>query len=150
MIIISMERRNAINPNEKVFVDTAAWIALLITNDELHEQAAEIMLELRHQETRLITSDLVLIEFLNALSSVKFRTPAISFVDTLRNLLNVEIIANSPAELENSLELYRARKDKDWSLTDCCSFIIMNENKISIAFTSDRHFEQAGFINLLS
>ncbi|MEP6902567.1 MAG: hypothetical protein ABJA66_12500 [Actinomycetota bacterium] len=56
--------------------------------DELHEKVTET-LELRRQAAQLITTDLILIEFLNALSSVKFRPQAISFADKLRNLSNV-------------------------------------------------------------
>jgi hypothetical protein len=38
-----------------------------------------------------------------------------------------------------------ARPDKEWSLTDCISFVAMNERNITDALTSDHHFEQAGF-----
>jgi hypothetical protein len=144
-----MERTSAIKPNEKIFVDTAAWIGLLVVNDELHKPAAETMQELRRKDARLITTDLILFEFLNALSSVKHRSKAIAFVDTLRNLTNIEIISFTSETLEKSLELYRQRTDKNWSLTDCYSFVVMKENEISVAFTSDKHFEQAGFIRLL-
>jgi len=44
---------------------------------------------------------------------------------------------------------YQERMDKEWGLTDCISFVVMKERKITEAFTSDRHFEQAGFTNLL-
>lgn len=88
-----MERTSAIKPNEKVFVDTAAWIGLLVVNDELHKPSTETMQELRRKDARLITTDLVLFEFLNSLSSVKHRSKAIAFVDTLQNLTNVEIIS---------------------------------------------------------
>lgn len=42
-----------------------------------------------------------------------------------------------------------SRSDKDWSLTDCISFMIMTENAMKEALTGDRHFEQAGFVALL-
>jgi predicted nucleic acid-binding protein len=42
-----------------------------------------------------------------------------------------------------------ARPDKAWSLVDCSSFAIMQQQNISHALTSDHHFEQAGFIRLL-
>jgi uncharacterized protein len=46
-------------------------------------------------------------------------------------------------------ELFSARPDKEWSLTDCISFVAMNERNITDAPTSDHHFEQAGFRILL-
>ena len=45
--------------------------------------------------------------------------------------------------------LFAARKDKDWSLTDCISFVVMQEHGITDALTADHHFEQAGFVALL-
>jgi predicted nucleic acid-binding protein len=38
---------------------------------------------------------------------------------------------------------------KKWSFTDCTSFVTMRELRIADAFTSDRHFLQAGFTPLL-
>jgi len=45
--------------------------------------------------------------------------------------------------------LLRQRLDKDWSLCDAVSFILMREYGIEDALTSDHHFEQAGFRRLL-
>lgn len=45
--------------------------------------------------------------------------------------------------------LYQERLDKDWSFTDCTSFVVMKRMGLTDAFTSDRHFEQAGFTILL-
>ena len=45
--------------------------------------------------------------------------------------------------------LYAERPDKDWSLTDCISFVVMRKMDITEALTGDRHFEQAGFTALL-
>jgi predicted nucleic acid-binding protein len=45
--------------------------------------------------------------------------------------------------------IFSTRPDKEWSLTDCISFVVMNERGITDAFTNDHHFEQAGFQILL-
>lgn len=47
------------------------------------------------------------------------------------------------------IALFAARSDKDWSLTDCISFVVMQERSIIDALTADHHFEQAGFVALL-
>lgn len=62
------------------------------------------------------------------------------------------LITIAPLDMETfdaGVELYRARPDKDWSLTDCISFVVMRERGITEALTGDRHFEQAGFKALL-
>jgi predicted nucleic acid-binding protein len=45
--------------------------------------------------------------------------------------------------------LYGARPDKEWGLTDCISFVVMEERGLTLALTTDRHFEQAGFQSAL-
>ncbi len=50
--------------------------------------------------------------------------------------------------LQQGCELYAKPNDKDWSLTDCISFVIMREYGSDTALTSDGHFEQAGFKRL--
>jgi predicted nucleic acid-binding protein len=55
----------------------------------------------------------------------------------------------NPKLLEKGLALYESRLDKDWGLTDCTSFVVMQQRGITEAFTSDRHFEQAGFVRLM-
>jgi predicted nucleic acid-binding protein len=43
------------------------------------------------------------------------------------------------------LDLYRARPDKGYSLTDCMSMLIMRREGLAEILTHDRHFEQEGF-----
>ena len=62
----------------------------------------------------------------------------------------LEIVPVSQSLLADGWALYCQRCDKDWGLTDCISFVIMTQRQIMQAFTSDHHFEQARFINLLS
>jgi predicted nucleic acid-binding protein len=50
---------------------------------------------------------------------------------------------------DRAVSLYSARPDKEWGLTDCISFVLMSERGIAQALTTDRHFEQAGFLNVL-
>lgn len=88
-----MAHRSAtIEPQEKVFTDTAAFIALLMRRDELHKQATEVMLDLSRKETMLYTTEPVLFELANALSNVESRKQAVALIEELRKLSNVEIV----------------------------------------------------------
>ena len=60
-----------------------------------------------------------------------------------------EIVPASPDLFTRGFDLFVARPDKDWSLTDCTSFVVMDERKISDALTADEHFAQAGYKPLL-
>lgn len=143
------QRSVKIKPREKVFVDTAAFVGILVSRDENHQSAIETMTDLRAKKARLFTTEAVLFELANALSAIEFRTRTVSFIDTLRRLASFEIVPTNAELFENALRLYRERPDKEWSLTDCASFVVMRERAINLAFTSDKHFEQAGFIRLL-
>ncbi|MDQ3132706.1 MAG: PIN domain-containing protein [Acidobacteriota bacterium] len=138
-----------IKPRENVFADTAAFVALLIRRDKFYQSANAIMAELSEKDTKLFTTEMALVELANALSSVELRGKAIILIDELQTLPNVEIVWSSVELFEKAWTLYRERPDKEWSLTDCASFVVMRERGINTAFTSDKHFEQAGFVRLL-
>ena len=131
------------------FVDTVAWIALANTRDSLHDAAHEVFVRLWNTNTSFITSEFVLIELGNTLSSPEFRLRTASFIQTLRVSSAIEIIPSSAELFDRGLTLFGDRPDKDWGLVDCTSFVIMTERQINDAFTEDHHFEQAGFVKLL-
>ena len=137
---------------EKVFVDTAAWIALINRRDTYHLPARQVMDQLRQQRAALITTEFVLLEVADALSDPSIRAKTINFVDSLLQLPQVpalQIVAIDRTLWLEGRALYKQRADKDWGLTDCTSFVVMMQQQMNQAFTTDRHFEQAGFINLL-
>ena len=133
----------------KVFVDTAAWIALANADDELHTRADQIMSDLLTQKARLVTTEFVLLEVADALGTPSLRANTIQFINRLRQAPILRIIPVSEELLADGWTLYSQRLDKDWGLTDCTSFVVMLSEQITQAFTSDRHFEQAGFVKLL-
>jgi predicted nucleic acid-binding protein len=132
-----------------VFVDTAAWIALANADDELHTRADQIMSDLLTQKARLLTTEFVLLEVADALGAPNLRANTIQFINRLRQAPILRIIPLSEDLLADGWMLYSQRLDKDWGLTDCTSFVVMLSEQINQAFTSDRHFEQAGFVKLL-
>ena len=97
----------------------------------------------------MFITEMVLVKLTNALSAVELRARAVVLIDELQTLPNVEIVWSSVELFESAWSLYRERPDKEWSLTDCASFAVMKERGINLAFTSDKHFEQAGFVKLL-
>jgi len=134
---------------KKVFVDTAAWLALLNIDDIWHQQAKQIRLELVKQNYIFITTEFVLLEVGDALCSQVLRKNTANFLHNIYQLKSTKIITLSQDLLQSGLSLYEQRLDKDWGLTDCISFVVMQREQIQEAFTSDKHFEQAGFIRLL-
>lgn len=133
----------------KVFVDTAAWIAVADADDELHDRAEQVLNELLTQRVQLVTTELVLLEVADALAAPYVRPRTINFINRLRQAPILKIIPVDQALLDVAWILYSQRLDKGWGLTDCTSFVVMTRERLTQAFTSDRHFEQAGFVKLL-
>ena len=62
---------------------------------------------------------------------------------------NVKVVSVDSALLRRAIDFYHSRGDKEWGLTDCISFIVMEDNGLTEALTTDEHFQQAGFRALL-
>jgi predicted nucleic acid-binding protein len=92
---------------------------------------------------------LVCIEIANGLAALKFRQAAARIIRSLQETALVRIIPASAELFQQALSLYERRPDKDWGLTDCASFVVMAENNLADALTTDEHFRQAGFKALL-
>lgn len=132
-----------------VFVDTAAWLALVNKSEDLHEAARSVRDSLVRQKAKLVTTDFVVVEIANSLARLPLRGVAHKLIDFVRASDTVEIVAITSEFFERAYQLYCSHDDKEWGLTDCTSFVVMRNLKIIRAFTADRHFEQAGFTVLL-
>ena len=85
----------------------------------------------------------------NALAKLRYRKAAAELLESLESDPTVEIIPISEELYKRAFELYRERQDKEWGITDCISFIVMQERGLQAALTTDEHFEQAGFDAIL-
>jgi len=132
-----------------VFVDTAAWIALLNNSDGLHTQAQQVMRDLQARNDGLVTTEFVLLEVADAFAAPSSRLRAAKFIDGLRSMTLLDIFPATQTLLIEGWSLFKSRPDKAWGLTDCTSFVVMTQERITQVFTSDHHFEQAGFHRLL-
>ena len=94
---------------------------------------------------------MVFVELLNSLSSgnPRERQAVVSAVQGFRNSDSVIVVPQTPDQFAIAFERYKQSADKNWSLTDCASFQIMETEHISAALTHNHHFVQAGFEALL-
>lgn len=132
-----------------IFADTSGWLALVVKSDFLHEKAVEIYQKLLNQNSDFVTHDGILLEVGNSLSSIKARNTALKLKENIENSSRIEVVSLSPKLIEEGWKLYAERLDKDWGIVDCISFIVMQRRDITEALTTDKHFEQAGFLKLL-
>src|SRR5207253_6804793 len=114
--------------------------------DPHHSRAAAAA---RNEPRHRVTTDWVLVEIGDALSRAGNRDVFLRFYEWIRQHPGTTIVPASRQLMEDGVHLYRYRRDKDWPLTDCISFVVMEDEEIHEALTGDHHFEQAGFRVLL-
>ena len=125
-----------------VFADTHFYVALLSRRDKHHSSATSWATQAR---SRIVTTEFVLLETANFCRSARDRERFSSFASALETNPLTTIVACDSTWFHRGLERFAARPDKEWSLTDCISFEVMEERGITEALTEDHHFEQAGF-----
>ena len=127
------------------FADSFCYLALLNRRDVSHDKALALSERLGGGTA---TTAWVLTEVADALSDAGQRGAVVRLVETLRADPGCLIVPVSEDLFERGWDLYAHRPDKNWSLTDCISFVVMRQHEIAEALTADRHFEQAGFAAL--
>jgi len=128
-----------------VFADTFYWAALTSTEDSAHAPALAFSRSL--PPAKIITTDEVLNEYLAYFSGAR-PSVRVQAGKTVSDLLVNRLVVVVPQSRESflaGLQLYRARPDKGYSLTDCISMETMRREGLTEALTNDRHFEQEGF-----
>ena len=129
-----------------IFLDTSGLLILADTADKRHSAA----LELCHVAGFLLTHNYVLCEFV-ALAHAR-RLPSRKSLEFLLNLQKDPMVNKHWVDEDlhaAGMLLLRRRKDKQYSLCDAVSFVLMKDKGLSEALTTDHHFEQEGFIRLL-
>lgn len=129
-----------------VFADTSYYVAMLSPRDELHDKAIELM---RGFTGLTVTTEQVLTETGNWFAASGERDAFVVLLETIRADPTTTVVWSQREVFDAGLRLYAARRDKEWSLTDCVSFVVMKERGLTDALTADRHFDQAGFKALL-
>jgi len=128
-----------------VFADTFYWIAIARPRDPWH--ATVLSWTASHRQTRIVTTDEVLVEYLNGLSKAgrTARQHATATVHRIRNNPKAIVLPQTRADFDAALALYESRLDKDYSLTDCRSMEAMRSLGVSEVLSNDHHFNQEGF-----
>jgi hypothetical protein len=135
----------------ELFADTSGWANLVDPSQTYHALAANLYRTARQQGRKVITTNYIITEVVALLTS-PLRTPRpkiIAFIEGLKSSPNVEIVHVDQTLDNQAWQLLKNRPDKEWSLVDCSSFVLMQQRGIIEALTTDHHFEQAGFVRLL-
>jgi predicted nucleic acid-binding protein len=129
----------------RFLVDTWFLIAYVHRGDVDHHRAKTLWRTL--EPGRFITHDGVLVEFLTFFAEFgpMWRLKAAQAVRNLP-MQGVDVVPQDRELFLKALALYEQRLDKEYSLVDCMSMVLMRERAITHVLTNDHHFTQAGFV----
>ena len=129
-----------------VFADTVYYLALTNPRDQYAPAATRFTADFAGA---FVTTAWVLAEVANSLARGPDRALFLELYRDLADDRRITIVPAAQDLFEQGIELFGERPDKEWSLTDCISFIVMQEYGLAEALTADHHFQQAGFTILL-
>ncbi len=129
-----------------MLLDTSGLVSVLDADDYRHREA----LTFYEAASVRLTHNYVIAEFV-ALAQARHlpRQASLAFAGAISRDSEVELVWVDPALHDQAMTLLRSQHDKNYSLCDAVSFILMRGRGITDALTTDGHFEQAGFRRLL-
>lgn len=128
----------------RLFADTSYWIAALNPNDPYRERAAAVAGFVAGGQ--IVTSDMVLTELASAFCGTAYkRGLVVRAIALMEPDERVTIVPQTRALFRAALQRFAERPDKTYSLVDCASMLIMEQEHLQDVLTTDQHFEQAGF-----
>jgi predicted nucleic acid-binding protein len=129
-----------------VFADSYYYLAMVNVRDRGYAKALQFGDSFRGH---IITTEWILTEVGDALAKSHNRLAFVAMLNDVQNDAHTTIVQAGHDLFTRGIELFKDRSDKEWTLTDCISFVVMEDHGIRESLTGDHHFEQAGFVALL-
>jgi predicted nucleic acid-binding protein len=133
---------------KSVFLDTGYVIALELASDQNHRAALKHWQSAIKSLPLLVTTSYVFDEIVTFFNSRGHHTKAVEIGNRLLNSPSIRLVHVEEDLFHEGWNYFQKHKDKGYSLTDCISFLVMEEFGIITAFAFDKHFIQAGFKKL--
>lgn len=133
----------------ELFVDTSGFFALMFKDDSWHLAAARAVRKAIRSSRRLVTTDYVLDETATLLKSRGLGHLTAELFDRVFSSAACRVEWTDEERFQGTRAFFQKHEDQSWSFTDCSSFCVMKQLRLTESLTSDRHFAQAGFVVLL-
>lgn len=130
------------------FVDTSALIALADRSDGHHKKAATYLGSIPTTKRKLVTTDYILDETFTRLRFTIGLPGTVRFGEAIMRSALYTIVQVDGRVRREAWEWFKRYQDKDFSFTDCTSFVVMRALQLEEAFAFDEHFVQAGFLRV--
>jgi len=126
-------------------LDTSYILALEIKNEAAHKQVLQNWVILAQSKPVLVTTTYIFDEIVTFFNSRNVHHKAVEVGNRLLSSPDLELVEIDRTLFNRGWQYFQKYQDKSYSLTDCLSFIVMEERGIITALTLDDHFIQAGF-----
>jgi uncharacterized protein len=128
-----------------LFLDTSFVIALELKDEQHHQAAKSYWKNMTKTSTQLVTTSYVFDEVVTFFNSRGRHDKAVEVGNRLLSSMVINLIQVDELLFLEGWNYFQKHRDKSYSLTDCISFLVMQQLNIKIALTLDHHFSQAGF-----
>ena len=125
--------------------DTSYLLALELRDDQYHSEAIRHWQGFSNRLPQLVITSFIFSEVVTFINSRGLHSRAVQLGNLLLQSKHIEFVQVNTNLLAEGWQYFQQHQDKDYSLTDCISFVVMRNQGITTAFTFDRHFEQASF-----
>lgn len=140
-----MKRSTGSSMARSVFVDTSGWYALIDRRDSAHHSTVDAVQQLIREGARLLSTDYVIDESCTLVKARAGAGAALRLLDLLEGTAALDLEWVGVERFDRAKALFRKYRDQSFSFTDCTSFAVMRERRISDAITTDDHFRIMGF-----
>jgi uncharacterized protein len=132
-----------------VLADTSALYAFVDRNDASHVAARDAVARILNDGRRIVATDYLIAETVNLASTRGGATVAMRVLDLVEQSAGIRVEWIGADRFGAAKTFFRKFSDHRYSFTDCTSFVVMRELRLTEALTTDRHFVEAGFSALL-
>ena len=134
---------------EPIFIDTGGFYALVSAEDPSHQKALAIRAAAGRIRRRAVTTDYVLDETATLLRARGLTNHLKEFLRMTETSQALSIEWMTPNRFAAARKFMLKHLDQEFSFTDCASFVVMKELRLTEALATDKHFRIAGFNPLL-
>ncbi len=133
----------------EIFVDTSGFYACLVAGDDRHQTAVATLASARRTRRAFVTTDYILDETATLLRMRQAGHLCERLFDIVFSSQVCRVEWMDPERFAVARNYFRKHGDQEYSFTDCFSFCVMKELRLTDALTKDAHFQHAGFKPLL-
>ena len=129
-----------------IFVDAGAWYALATPSDPDHESAKVFTASINES---FVTSDYIVDELLTLFTVRRQKPKGIEWLHEVLERGGTDLVRVNERDFSDAVRIYEQFKDKEWSFTDCTSYVLIQRLQIKKAFSFDHHFRQFGIAEVM-